>query len=547
MGVAVSVATAVAAVAVAATIRTFVAGNQAKHVSQVPTDVLHDEFQTKKDAMAQRLSEAIQLRTISYDRPDTKHTKAACASFHDHGAEAHKCAPKEAQSDASPVDAATALEAYHARADVRATQAALLSFHSLLTDAYPKMHAALECTPINIFSRVYVWRGSDPSQQAVALYAHMDVVPADDGDSWTHPPFSGAILDGFVWGRGAIDDKQAVIGICEAVEHLVVSGFRPTRTVILMFGHDEEIGGNEGAACIAAWVEANVKVPGGKKPIAFLLDEGLFVLQGAVPGISQRTALICTAEKGFVNLELSVEVAGGHASSPPTETAVGVMAKAITKLEANPFPAHFGDAGPVPRMFQALLPYLSLPFRFIFSNLWLTLPLVNHIFGSNPKTATMVRTTTAPTIFQAGTKANTLPPSARAIVNHRIHPTETVASVVERDRRLINDPRVKLTPTDAVEPSPMSDDKAPAFSILSSAVEGLFANTVVAPGLMVGATDTHWSLHLVDNAYRHCPTELHVNETGMFHGRDERIRVDNLARIAAFYARVILSADTAAL
>jgi carboxypeptidase PM20D1 len=537
----------VAGASTIAVVRAISAASKAKVVAQAPTDELHDAFVAKKDLIASRLSAALQLRTVSFDRPEGhKRSKPACSAFHQHD-ESRCSAASEADGTARP----DALVTYAQRPDVQASLAALLEMHALLEREYPLMHKLLHRQVVNKHSLVFVWKGSDPTLQAVALYAHMDVVPADDAAAWEHGPFSGLIKDGYVWGRGAIDDKQSVIGICEAIEHLLSQDFRPKRTIIAMFGHDEEIGGEEGAAHIASWIEKNVAVlqPNGqvdatRKPVAFLLDEGLFVLRGAVPGMSSRTALICTAEKGFVNVELAVEVPGGHASTPPKESAIGILANAVSKLEANPFPPHFSDAGPVPRMFEHLLPYLSFPFRLIFANLWLTGPLVERMFAANPKTAVMVRTTTAPTIFQAGIKVNTLPPTAKAFVNHRIHPSESVASVLARDERIIADTRITLRPSGAVEPSPVSDDKSPAFQMLADAVEGIFADTVAAPALMVGATDSHWSEHIAENMFRHCPTELHLTETPMFHGRNERIAVNNLARIAAFYARVLLRSST---
>ena len=517
--------------------RTVAAGKRAKVLAAVPTDPLHDAFLARKAGIAEALADAIRLPTVSYDRPDVAHRRPACMGFHKHAGGAGETA---ACGPAAGVERTAALEAYWARDDVRASRAALVDMHALLAARFPRMHTRLLRTVVNGHSLAFVWPGTDVTAQAIGLYAHMDVVPADDAAAWAHPPFGGDVADGYVWGRGAIDDKQSVIGICAAVEYLLEAGYVPRRTVVLLFGHDEEIGGDEGAAELAHWVQHNVTAgAAGQKPLEFLLDEGLFVLRGAVPTVAPRTALICTAEKGFVNVEASVTVEGGHASAPPAATAIGIVSKAVTALEASPFPSHFSDAGPVPHMFDTLLPYLAFPMRFLFANRWATSRLIDAVFGANPKTALLVRTTTAPTIIRGGTKANTLPATASAVINHRIHPTESVASVLARDAAVIADPRVTLRAFGGVEPSPVSSHTSPAFALLTAAVEGIFVDTVAAPALMVGATDSHWSEHLADNLYRHCPTEMHASETGMFHGRDERIGVDNLARIAAFYARVI--------
>ncbi len=127
--------------------------------------------------------------------------------------------------------------------------AAILEMHDLLAQAYPAVHEQCERELVNYLSLLYTWRGSDSDAKPIVLMAHMDVVPVEAGTEgdWTVAPFSGEVHDGHLWGRGALDDKGPLIATMEAVEHLLRSGFTPTRTVHLVFGHDEEIGGSQGA------------------------------------------------------------------------------------------------------------------------------------------------------------------------------------------------------------------------------------------------------------------------------------------------------------
>jgi acetylornithine deacetylase/succinyl-diaminopimelate desuccinylase-like protein len=285
--------------------RAVAAGLRRKPLRTAPSDSLNALFQGRKHVIAARLAAALKLQTISYDKPPGFNTgkKAVCAGFHDHGG----------SGCAGPAKMPAAGAALHpGTADA---EGALLQLHAYLQSTYPALHRVAERHVINRLSLVYVWRGSDPSLSATALYSHMDVVPVTDAEQWTHPPFAGVVADGYVWGRGAIDDKQAVIGTCEALEHLANDGFKPRRTIIVCLGHDEECGGSEGAAHIAYWIAHNmqpVAAVGGaaapRKPIAFMLDEGLFVLDGLVPGVRERTALICTSEKGYVDVKLQTEV-----------------------------------------------------------------------------------------------------------------------------------------------------------------------------------------------------------------------------------------------
>ena len=432
---------------------------------------------------------------------------------------------------------------------------------------------------VNELSLVFVWRGraAAPGQEdrrGVMLMAHMDVVPVPDADEWEFPPFGGVITGGgsggddekaFVVGRGAIDDKQAVIAICAAAEAMLERGQTPAAPfVVLSFGHDEELSGFDGARAIAAELPRILAAaglaanPGGDgRPLAFVLDEGLFLLEGGAaspfPGHEGRVAIVCVGEKGHLTVELTVEADAGHSSAPPVgpppHTALGRLARAVARVEAAPFAAH---AHPASALYEALLPGVRAPlFRLVYANLWLTWPLVRAAQLARPAGAAMLRTTTAATMARAGFKANVLPPLATAVVNHRIHPAESCASVLAHDRAAVADARVRVEPFDALEPAPVSSTTSAGFRAICGAVRGVFgAGVTTAPGLMLGNTDTRWLWPLARDIYRHCPTELRVRGEGdgvvgtvaMFHGRDERISVANLARLCAFYATVMSEA-----
>ncbi|HWU86130.1 MAG TPA: M20/M25/M40 family metallo-hydrolase, partial [Kofleriaceae bacterium] len=202
---------------------------------------------------------------------------------------------------------------------------AFLDLQGYLQDTFPRVHQQLRREVIGSYSLLYTWAGEDPALPAIVLLAHLDVVPAEvtAATAWTHPPFAGAIADGFVWGRGALDDKIAAISVLEAAEHLLTSGWKPRRTIILAFGHDEEVGGRQGAAKMAAVLE------GRGVRAEMILDEGLAVTQGILEGIDRPVALVGVAEKGFADVVMTAQTTGGHSSMPPATTAVGVLARAL--------------------------------------------------------------------------------------------------------------------------------------------------------------------------------------------------------------------------
>ncbi|MBC7789117.1 MAG: M20 family peptidase [Anaerolineae bacterium] len=407
--------------------------------------------------------------------------------------------------------------------------------HEYLRAAFPLAHARLEREVVGRASLLYKWEGSDAALPPLLLMGHMDVVPIEPGSEgqWTHPPYAGMTQDGFIWGRGAMDDKSAVLGILEGVELLLKQGMRPARTIYLAFGHDEEAGG-EGAIAIAALLVAR-----GVRP-AMILDEGAVVAEGMLPGLSSPVALIGIAEKGAVSLVLTAELGGGHSSMPPTQTAVGVLSAAIVKLEEHTMPASI--AGASASMFKALAPEMPLVQRSIFANLWLFEPLVLRQLAASPASNAMIRTTTAATMFEGSVKENVLPIRARAIVNFRLLPGDDVDDVIEHVTEVVADQRVKISVSPrsgAWNASPVSRTDGPMYEALARSVREVFPLAVVAPFLVVGATDARHFAAISPNTYRFLPLLIGPADLSRLHGTNERISVASYELMIRFYAGLI--------
>lgn len=412
---------------------------------------------------------------------------------------------------------------------------AFRGLHGYLAAAFPRVHSVLARETIGRHSLLYTWPGQDTTLPPIVLAGHLDVVPVEPGTEteWTYPPFAGCIEDGFVWGRGTLDDKEAVLGLLEAAEALLAAGFTPQRTVYLAFGEDEEVGGQNGAAQVAACLLAR-----GIRP-AYVLDEGLAVTEGIIANLRRPVALIGIAEKGYLSLELTVEVPGGHSSMPPRETAVGILSAALARLERHPMPARLD--GPCAQLIARLAPDMPPAPRFLMSKPRLFGPLITRVLARAPSTAAMLRTTVAPTIFQAGVKENVLPTRARAVVNLRILPGDTIAAVTDRVRRTVVDPRVHVAEAGAIraEPSPVSDCHAPAFRALEGVIGRVFPGVAIAPSLVLGATDSRHYAPLGGPCYRFSPIWVRPEDLSRVHGTDERIGVDDYARAVDFYMQLI--------
>jgi len=418
--------------------------------------------------------------------------------------------------------------------------AAFLGLHDYLVSAFPLVAQQLQREFVAGLSLIYTWPGTDASLPPVVLMGHMDVVPVPEPtlDQWNHPPFAGAIADGFVWGRGTLDDKTTVLSILEAVEALLRAGYRPPRTVYLMFGHDEEVGGRFGAG-----IAVDTLVNRGVKP-ALILDEGGFMAANLMPGIERRIAIIGVAEKGYLSLRLRAKAAGGHSSMPPGRTAVGALSRAITRLETNPFPRSL--EGPTRHMLEAMAPYMAFGQRVVLSNLWLTAPLVSQTLAANPLSAALQRTTTAPTMLEAGIKDNVLPPEATAVVNFRIRPGETSASVTARVAEIIADSQIVIEPVDpGVDPSPVSDVKSAAYELVRETIRRMIPgeDTPVIPYLVMGGTDAkYWARHS-DKTFRFLPIPLGDGDRERIHGVNERVSLSDYAMSVGFFGRLLQSLD----
>ncbi len=423
----------------------------------------------------------------------------------------------------------------HDDAQLNADQFAALQTH--LAQRYPKVHARLKREVVGGTSLLYTWEGSDPKAPAIALMAHQDVVPIAKGTErdWQVEPFAGVVQDGFVWGRGAWDDKANLIAELEAVEALLGADFAPRRTVYLVFGADEEVGGERGAKQIAKLLaERGVKLD-------FVIDEGLLITEGILPGLKPPTALIGVAEKGYLSLQLQAKAPPGHSSMPPPTpgtSAIAQISVALARLDAQPMPA--AVRGVAAQMFDAVAPEMSGLGRIVMSNRWLFEPLLVSQLEKSASTNAMLRTTTALTVVSAGNKDNVLPGRAEAVVNFRILPGDTQAGVIEHVKRVIANDSIHLESLPGnSEPSRPAPIDGSGYQTVNRAVRELFPGTAVAPGLMLGATDSRHFELLSSQVLRFSPVRAKSEDLARFHGTNERIALTNLVELVRFYHHLL--------
>jgi carboxypeptidase PM20D1 len=423
--------------------------------------------------------------------------------------------------------------------DPAGTAAEFDALHALLQARYPLVHSQLLREVVGAHSLLFTWKGSDATAQPVALLAHQDVVPMAPGTErlWKKPPFEGAVADGFVWGRGTLDNKSNLVTQLEALEMLLKAGVQPRRTVYFVFGHDEEVGGQRGVVPIVALLrQRGVR-------LAWVLDEGLAVTEGVMPGVAQPVALVGLAEKGSVSLKLTSTTAPGHSSMPPGPGAgaIAMLSQALSRLDQAPFPG--GIQGAAAEMFAAVAPELPFGQRLALSNLWLTRPLVERQLARAPSTNAMLRTTTAITIFNAGIKENVLPAQAEAVLNFRILPGDTTESVLAYVKKTVADDRITVEPlTPGFNPSRLSSSRTDAYRLIERTVREVFPDSIVAPGLMLAASDARHFDSVADASFRFMPVRFNSEDLKRPHGTDERISIRQLVDMVRYYHRLLQQA-----
>lgn len=394
---------------------------------------------------------------------------------------------------------------------------------AFLRETYPLVFSSLTVEVVNDYSLLMTWQGSDDSLKPVLLTGHMDVGSPGPEDEWKQPPYSGKIVDGYIWGRGAADDKLSVIGILEAMDYLLKMGYQPKSTIQIALGHDEEIGGEEGAIQIADLLRRR-----GMK-YRYQVDEGSIIYSSDVLNLTDKPlALVMTAEKGTVNLELSV----GGKDSPlgPRTSAAKTLCAAVDAINGASGKKRLCEAEK--HFYQYLAAETSFPNNLAMSNLWLfESVLANALPPEESQTLYSVATV-------EGTRE-----AASAMVRVRILPGETIETVIAQLTELVADERVRISVVGpAYNPSGTADPTAQGYKNIEASLRTAYTDIVVVPAILIAATDARHYADLVENTYRFTPIYETPEDVAMIHGLNERISLDCLEKGIKFYINLIANA-----
>ena len=409
-------------------------------------------------------------------------------------------------------------------------------FHAFLEERYPLIHKTLSKTEIGDASLIYKWEGSDPSLDGIALLGHQDVVPIADGTlgDWTYDPFEGFNDGEYIWGRGAMDMKNHLIAVMESVEQLIKDGYTPKRSVYICLGHNEEVvaAPDNGAKQIAEYFKEH------GVHLESIIDEGGAILPVNVNGVLNcNLAGVGVAEKGSVNYEISVNAKGGHSSQPPKHTALGHLADVIKDLENHQFKATMPKF--VYELFTEIGKRCSYPARLVTCNIWLLKPIILAVMTKIPPAASLIRTCTAVTMASGSPQFNVLPQRASITVNFRTMPGVTRADVEEHIRKSVRNKNIDIKFLTGKDASAVSPTSSRSFKAIKELCESADSKNLVAPFLVMGATDAYTYEPVCENIYRFAPFVVDTKLLLCTHGTNERLPLSSAQGALTFFKRYI--------
>ena len=409
------------------------------------------------------------------------------------------------------------------------------AFVAELRTQFPLIHERLELTRVHTHGLLFHWNGTG-SERPVVLMAHLDVVPVEG--TWQHDAFSGDVVDGKIWGRGTLDDKGCLVGICEAVETLLERDFTPAQDVWLSFGCDEEVFGTAATTAVEELQRRGVRP-------WFVVDEGGAIAHDAFSGVGRPIGVVGVTEKGIMSVLLRVEGRGGHASTPARMGPTARLARAITRVDRSPMPSSL--PAPTLELFRRLAPHASLPLRPLLANAGRLGPALPRLLTAlGPESAAMVRTTFAITTLQGSPALNVLAGKATAGLNIRIMLGDSSEEVLAHLRKVIGDDKVDIDVVEVYEPSALSpystsSSKDEAFELIEATIREVFPDAVPAPYVMMAATDSRSFAPVTDRIYRFAPFRMTKAQREAIHSYDEHLGVDDFLDGVQWYQRLIES------
>lgn len=399
------------------------------------------------------------------------------------------------------------------------------AYHKVLEEHFPLLHKNLEKTLLN-GTLLYRWPGTDSTRKPILFMGHQDVVPASD-EGWRVPAYSGAVIDGDLYGRGAMDCKSTMYVEMQAVEELLAEGFTPPCDVYLEYSINEETGGDGAAAAVRYLREKGVE-------LALVLDEGGGIIDQAVPGMDRPYAVIGVTEKGYMDVKITARGKGGHSSTPPRNTPAARLFAFANEIEhKRPFEKKLIPEAKA--MFAAMAPSQPFPMRLVMGNLWLFQPLLMALMPKvSPFGEAVMATTCCFTMMEGSQAANVIPKEPYLVANLRTSVQQNCdqsLAVLEKYAKKYDLELEVLLRRDA---SPVSNIHSREYGYLTQCIAREFPDVGIAPYLIMGGTDCRHFHALTENALRFAPVRMTTAQSASCHAVDENVTLSALAEGVRF-------------
>ena len=406
------------------------------------------------------------------------------------------------------------------------------AFHDLLRATFPHIFAAVELEDFD-GSLLLRWPGTDPSALPVCFMNHMDVVEA--AGEWTHPPFSGEIADGRLWGRGTLDDKGGLWGMLQAADELAAAGFVPARDIYFESACTEEIDGHGCDRISRTLQERGIR-------FAWTLDEGGMMMAEPISGAKGVFAMVGVGEKTVVTLRFVARDNGGHASTPGSDTGLVRLGRFMAAVEkGDVFKVELSPV--IARMLQVMAPTVSGPLGFVFAHPQGLSPILKSVMPRTSAAArALMQTTIAFTMAGGSDGYNVLPARAWVVGNMRCshhQPAEqSIAAISGLAAKYDLDVEVVERDID----SPLSSFDGEAFQLLERALAAVFPGVIASPYIMTGCSDSRFMTRVCDDCLRFSPFTITQEQMGGIHGIDECVDLSCLVPAVDFYRHLMTNA-----
>ncbi len=432
-------------------------------------------------------------------------------------------------------------------------------FKAYLPKVYPEIYKNMDTLTVNEYGLVFHWKGKTQDRKPILFLSHYDVVPVIGYDpaqnapvdtiyqvndnaisridsvqtKWDYSPFSGAVVNGRIYGRGTLDMKGMLFSLFEAADQLIGEGFQPEQDIWFAFGHDEEVSGRQGAVHIADYFK--------QRGITFdaVYDEGGIIAApgSAMESIKKPMALVGIGEKGFLTLRIKVFGLGGHSSMPPAKSSLVYAAEIIEKLNDNQLPPKI--ISPIASFLDNIGGEMNFTSRMAIANQWLLKPLLINTFSKSPSSNALIRTTTAISMAKGSDAPNVLTSVSEVTINFRILPGETVNDIVNHVNKLCEGYNVEMEIISSREPSAISPEDTKGFNVIRKTISQLYPDAIVSSYITIGGTDAYKYQIVSDNIYRFMPLDLNLYEQRSIHNENEHITIENFGKMIWYFKEIM--------